>query len=203
MKRRISTALIAIVGAVVLAGVVGLSKPAAAAEPFIGQIQYFPYNFAPRGWAWCNGQLLPIANNTALFALIGAIYGGDGRTTVGLPDMRGRMPIHDGNSTGPGLTRRRVGQRGGVEAVSLTTNQLPSHTHTLNATSNLGDQTSPAGGALARDGRDQTYRDEAPNTDMHPGSIAAAGGGQAHQNMPPYLGLNCNIALIGVFPSRN
>jgi microcystin-dependent protein len=201
MIRKLSHGLMGVVGATVLATSTSWSPLAAASEPFIGQIQYFPYNFAPRSWAFCNGQLLPISQNTALFALIGTFYGGDGRTTVGLPDMRGRAPIHPGQ--GPGLSRYAIGQKGGVETVTLTSNQVPSHSHTLFGTNNLGDQASPAGGALARDGRDQTYRNEAPDTDLVADSIATSGGGQPHNNMPPYLALNCNIALTGLFPSRN
>jgi microcystin-dependent protein len=201
MTSKRSNALIGVLGAAVLAAGIGWSKPAAAFDAFIGQIQYFPYNFAPRNWAFCNGQLLSIANNTALFALIGTAFGGDGRTTFGLPDMRGRAPIHA--KRGPGLADYRWGQKSGVETVTLTTQQVPTHGHTLWGTNNLGNQSSPANGALARDGRDQTYRNEAPNADLIAGSIAAAGGGQAHENMPPYLGLNCNIALVGTFPSRN
>ncbi len=201
MRVNLSNPLLAVVAAAVLVGGATWSKPVAASEALIGQIQYFPYNFAPRSWAFCNGQLLPIAQNTALFSLVGTTFGGDGRTTFGLPDMRGRMPIHPG--TGPGLTTRRWGEKGGTETVTLNTSQMPSHTHTLRGTNNLGDQSSPAGNTLARDGRDQTYLNEAPNTDMQSASIVAAGGGGAHENMPPYLALNCNIALVGVFPSRN
>jgi microcystin-dependent protein len=201
MKRRFSAALIAVAGTVAVAGVVGPSRPAAAANPFLGQIQYFPYTFAPRSWAFCNGQLLAVANYTALFSLFGTIYGGDGRTTFALPDMRGRGPIHPG--TGPGLSRRTVGQEGGAQQVALTVGELPSHKHALNATSNSGNQTTPTGALLARDGRDETYRNEAPNTDMHAGSIPAAGSGQAHQNMPPYLAVNCNVALVGTYPPRS
>ena len=136
-----------------------------------------------------------------MFSLLGTIYGGNGRTDFALPDMRGRAPLHPGR--GPGLSSYVVGQRGGAETVTLTTNEIPSHNHSLLGTNNLGDQSSPTSGSLARDGRDQTYRNEPPNTDMHAGSIASSGGGQAHNNMPPYLALNCNIALLGIFPSRN
>ena len=201
MIRTLSHALMNIGGAALLVTSIGWHTPAVASDPFVGQIQYFPYNFAPRGWTFCNGQLLSIASNTAVFALLGTTYGGDGRTTLGIPDMRGRAPIHPGS--GPGLSTYRWGEKGGAENVTLTINEFPSHTHNLVGTNSLGDQTSPAGGALARDGRDQTYRNEAPDTDMHADSVASAGGGQAHNNMPPYLALNCNIALTGVFPSRN
>ena len=201
MIRTLSHPLMSIGGAALLVTSIGWHTPAVASDPFVGQIQYFPYNFAPRGWTFCNGQLLSIASNTAVFALLGTTYGGDGRTTLGIPDMRGRAPIHPGS--GPGLSTYRWGEKGGAENVTLTINEFPSHTHNLVGTNSLGDQTSPAGGALARDGRDQTYRNEVPDTDMHADSVASAGGGQAHNNMPPYLALNCNIALTGVFPSRN
>ena len=201
MIRTLSRLLMNITGAALLISSIGWHSPASASEPFIGQIQYFPYNFPPRNWAFCNGQLLSIASNTALFSLLGTTYGGDGRTTLGIPDMRGRAPIHPGR--GPGLSDYRGGQKGGVETVTLTSNHMPTHSHNLLGTNNIGNQTSPAGGTLARDARDQTYRNEAPNTDMHAGSITSAGGGQAHNNMPPYLALNCNIALVGSFPSRN
>ena len=199
MILKLSRALIGIAGAALLA-VSASWCPAAAQTPFVAQIQYFPYNFAPRDWAFCNGQLLQISTNTALFSLIGTTFGGDGRTTMGLPDMRGRAPLHPG--TGPGLPAYRAGQMGGVEQVTLNVSQMPSHGHSLNATNSVGDQKSPAGNTLARDGRDQTYRDEAPNVTLVPGSIVAAGGGGAHENMPPYLALNCNIALNGLYPSR-
>ncbi len=199
MILKLSRALIGIAGAALLA-VSASWSPAAAQTPFTGQIQFFPYNFAPRDWSFCNGQLLPIANNTALFSLLGTTFGGDGRTTMGLPDMRGRAPLHPG--TGPGLPAYRAGQMGGVEQVTLTVSEMPPHNHGLNGTNTVGDQKSPAGNTLARDGRDQTYRNEAPNVTLIPGSIVAAGGGQAHENMQPYLALNCNIALNGLYPSR-
>jgi microcystin-dependent protein len=190
-----------VVGASVVAGGLTWSRPAVAADPFLGQIQYFAFNFAPRTWSFCNGQILPIAQNTALFSLFGTIYGGDGRTSFALPDMRGRSPVHWGH--GAGLSTRRIGERNGAEEVVLGVSELPSHTHALMATSNRGDQTDPTGAVLSRDGRDETYRAEAPNTNMHADSILAAGAGQAHENMAPYLAVNCNVALQGTYPSRN
>ena len=201
MIRTLSHPLMSFGGVVLLVTSIGWHTPAVASEPFIGQIQYFPYNFAPRSWTFCNGQLLPVSSNTALFSLLGTTYGGDGRTTLGIPDMRGRAPIHPGS--GPGLSTYRSGEKGGVENVALTVNEFPTHTHNLAGTNNIGNQSSPAGGALSRDGRDQTYRNEAPNTDMHADSVVSAGSGLAHNNMPPYLALNCNIALNGVYPQRN
>ena len=179
----------------------GASRPAAAQVPFIGQIQYFPYNFAPRSWTFCNGQLLPISQNTALFSLLGTTFGGDGRVTFALPDMRGRIPIHPG--LGPGLTDRRWGERSGSETVTLQISQIPNHLHGLNASSELGATASPAGALLARDRRDETYVNSAPTVNMHADHIASSGGGQSHDNMPPWLALNCNIAVQGLFPPRN
>lgn len=177
------------------------SQQALASEPFLGTIKYFGFNFAPRGWTTCDGQLLSVSQNDALFSLLGTMYGGDGRTTFGLPDMRGRMPVHTGQ--GPGLSNHPMGQKSGAESVSLTTNQLPSHSHSLMATDSAGNQISPTAHTLAKDGNDSTYRNEAPNVTMHASSITnSTGGSQAHQNMSPYLVVNCNISLVGVYPSR-
>lgn len=190
--------LAALSGIALISGLV--CSPHLRATPFIGQIQYFPYTFPPRDWTFCNGQLLQLDAQTALFALIGTTYGGNGRTNFAVPDMRGRAPLHPGQ--GPGLSPYRWGQVGGSEAVTLTTASLPAHSHALGASNSSGDQTSPAGAVPARDGRDLTYSDQAPDTDMHPASITDSGGGQPHNNMPPYLALNCNIALNGIFPQR-
>ncbi len=186
-------------------------------EPFIGQIQPFGFNFAPRGWALCDGQLLPISQNSALFSLLGTIYGGDGRTTVGLPDLRGRVPMHMGS--GPGLTSRRIGDKSGYEAVTLTTAQMPAHDHTgtadlhgkVRCNSAAGNVDSPAGNCLAKIDRTNQYSDAGPNGDMADGTVSAcgnlttatAGGSQAHSNMQPYLAINYCIALVGLFPSRS
>ena len=177
-------------------------------EPFIGQIQAFGFNFAPRGWAFCNGQLLPINQNTALFALLGTTYGGDGRTTFGLPELRGRAALHSG--TGPGLSSRSLGQKGGAETTTLTVNEMPSHNHgsddpSLRATANPANTNDPAGNALAMA---PAYNDSnPPATDMDADSVdhpmGGTGGDQAHDNMQPYMVLNYCIALTGSFPSRN
>jgi microcystin-dependent protein len=175
-------------------------------DPFIAEIKIFAGNFAPRGWALCNGQLLPIAQNTALFSLVGTTYGGDGRTTFGLPNLQGRLPVHPG--TGPGLTNRRLGESGGSEDVTLSTANLPNHSHTvaldLKASSGAANTSDPRGNALAAA---SIYKSGTPGVDMDPRSIADAtsnsGGGQAHENMPPYLTLNFIIALTGLFPSRS
>lgn len=201
MTRTFSNMLVTLVTMQLFMSVVTWNKPAAAAEPFLGQIEYYGFNFAPRGWAKCDGQLLPINQNQSLYSLLGTTFGGDGRTSFALPDMRGRMPIHDGGSAGTNLTRRVLGTKGGQETVVLAGNNIPSHTHTLRGTTNAGNQVLPESNALADDNPDQTYRNEAPNTTMHAGSIGAVS--QAHENMPPFLVVNCNIALRGLFPSRN
>jgi len=203
MNNTLSKFLIVAVAVTVLGAGVSVSRPAQAAEPFIGQIQYFPYSFAPRSWTDCNGQLLQIAQNTALFSLFGTIYGGDGRTTFGIPDMRGRGPLHQG--TGPGLTNRRIGQSGGSETVTLSLTQIPSHRHSLNAHNDRrGSNTpDPTGAVLANDRRDETYSSEVPDTVLHSDSITATGGGQAHDNMAPFLTVRCSVALQGTFPSRS
>jgi len=174
-------------------------------SPFIGQIQIFGFNFAPRGWAFCDGQLLSIASNTALFSLLGTTYGGDGRTTFGLPDLRGRVPIHPG--TGPGLSPVSWGQRGGAQTRQLSVSNMPAHTHTatLHATSTNGNQTGPTDHILAGDPREDQYSNATPNVTMSPSSItmAPAGASQVIDIRDPYLGVYFSIALVGVFPSRN
>jgi microcystin-dependent protein len=166
------------------------------AEPYLGSIILFAGNFAPRGWAFCNGQLLAISQNTALFSLLGTFYGGDGRTTFALPDLRGRAPIHAGQ--GPGLSSYDLGELGGVEAVTLISTQMPVHTHSQPATN--GEQTTnrPSSALPARGG---VYSNESDGSTLRP--VSSAGGGQPHQNMQPYLTLNYIIALAGIFPSRN
>jgi len=167
-------------------------------EPFIAEIRIWGLNFAPRGWAFCNGQLLPISQNTALFSLIGTTYGGDGRTTLALPNLQGRAPMHPGN--GPGLSSRRLGQKVGTATVTLSTAQMPSHSHgTVKAVGDAATTGTPGNDkALAVTGT-PIYGAARDREDLQ--SIAA-GGGQAHNNMQPYLGLNFTIALVGLFPSR-
>jgi len=170
-------------------------------EPFIAEIRIFGFNFAPRDWAFCNGQLLPIAQNTALFALVGTTYGGDGRTTFALPNLQARAPMHVGN--GPGLTSRRVGERGGEETVTLTTAQLPGHGHKLQCNSGDANSQSAAGTFLAKElGPAQMYA-ASDGANMAADAVGVSGEGQAHANMQPYLALSFCIALIGLFPSRN
>lgn len=177
-------------------------------DPFIGQIVMFGGNFAPRGWAFCNGQLLAIAQNSALFSILGTIYGGDGRTTFGLPELRGRAAVHAGGSSGPGLTNRPLGSRGGSQTNTLTTNNMPSHNHVATqrgelALANSGDPTNK----LAAISTSQVYTSNtaASEVNLAPESIVVSntGGGQAVNNMQPYTAVNYIIALVGVFPSRN
>lgn len=170
------------------------------ATPFIGQIRMFAGNFAPFGHAFCSGQLQSIAQNTALFALIGTTYGGDGQTTFALPDLQGRMPVHQGQ--GPGLTPRVIGQTGGTETVTLLSSQMPAHTHPMNANSGAGDSSVPTGNFFAASASN-IYSNSAPNAVMNASSTNAAGGNQPHENMSPFLAINFIIALEGIFPSRN
>jgi microcystin-dependent protein len=168
---------------------------------YIGEIRLFPYNFAPQGWAFCNGQLMSISQNTALFSLLGTNYGGDGRTTFGLPDLRGRVPISSGN--GPGLSPYTLGELIGVENVTLSAGQMPAHAHTVKANGAKATSKSPAGTVPGHTKAD--VYDAAPDetTTMNAGMIVPAGGNQPHSNIQPLLVLNFCIALQGIFPSRN
>jgi microcystin-dependent protein len=180
-------------------------------EPFIGQIMMFGSNFAPRGWAFCNGQLLAISSNTALFSLLGTQYGGDGRTTFGLPDLRGRCAVGMGN--GPGLTPRQIGEVIGQEAVTLTPNEMPAHTHQLLANNTDGNTNDPANNTLAKESVTiersapafpvNGYSSNAANVSMSTSSIGSSGGNAPHNNMQPSLAMNYVIALEGIFPSRS
>ena len=171
-------------------------------EPFIAEVRIFAGNFAPRGWAFCNGQLLPISQNTALFSLIGTTYGGDGRTTVGLPNLQGRAPMHPGR--GPGLTQRRLGETGGAAQVTLTEQQMPQHTHQLRAVSEDGEENAPAGNyTAATEPNRRIYRTNLDGlTPMANEALQGAGDGQPHDNRQPSLVLNFIIALVGIYPSR-
>ena len=169
-------------------------------EPFIAEIRIFAGNFAPRGWAFCNGQLLPIAQNTSLFSLIGTTYGGDGRTTTALPNLKGRIPMHPGR--GPGLTSRRLGQRGGVEMVSLTEAQMPNHTHTAHGDQSPANQRNPENHIPAAGGGRGTVLYADPNNLQSFRKLSSTGGSQSHNNMQPFLVMNFIIALVGLYPSR-
>jgi microcystin-dependent protein len=167
------------------------------ADPFVAEIRIFPFNFAPRGWAWCNGQLLPLSQNTALFSLLGPTYGGDGKSNFALPDLQGRAPMQPGQ--GPGLSLHDLGETGGSETVTLLESEIPSHSHGVRATDERGDGTSPVGNYLAT-GTNMYL--SAVNTQMAPETLAPAGGDQPHNNLQPYLTFYFCIALQGVFPPR-
>lgn len=164
-------------------------------EPFLGEIKLMSFGFAPRGWAMCNGQVLPINQNQALFALLGTTYGGDGRTNFALPNLQARVPMHTGN----GLV---LGEVAGEVSHTLTISELPAHLHVVNGSPNTATVVSPTGNYLATSpGND--YVAPPPNTALMPATLSNAGGGQPHDNMAPYLVLNFCIALQGVFPSQN
>ncbi|MEZ4771045.1 MAG: tail fiber protein [Caldilineales bacterium] len=169
-------------------------------EPFVGEIRMFAGNFAPQGWAFCDGQLLAISENDALFSLLGTTYGGDGRTTFGLPDLRGRVPIHAGQ--GPGLSPRQLGSRGGQEMVTLTVNQLASHSHQATGSGDSGADANPASNFLASSTVVAPYVQETPDTAFAANAVSAAGGSQSHMNLMPALCVNFIIALFGIYPSR-
>jgi microcystin-dependent protein len=171
-------------------------------SPFIGQIMLVPYNFPPRGWAFCQGQILPIAQNTALFALLGTTYGGNGQTTFALPDLRGRVPISSGQ--GPGLSNYSLGQLAGTENTTLTVNQMPAHNHTIGASGEDGNSANPANRRLAAatgSPPPSIYSNAAADTNLQP--TGNTGGSQPFSILQPYLTLNYCIALQGIFPSRN
>lgn len=172
-------------------------------EPFIAEIRLFPYNFAPRGWAFCNGNLLPISQNTALFSLVGTTYGGDGRTTLGLPDLRNRTAMHAGR--GPGLSPRLLGQKGGTATVTLTQQTMASHSHPLNASEEDADNDDPGGHATATTVGVRLYNADSNATVAMSAQATQGdiGGGGAHNNLMPYQGLNYCIALVGSYPSRS
>ena len=170
-------------------------------NPFIGEITIFAGNFAPRNWAFCNGQLLNIAQNSALFAILGTTYGGDGRTTFGLPDLAGRAAMHAGS--GPGLTSRRLGVKGGVTNVTLTAAQIPAHSHSVTVSNAAADSGNPVGRFPANTGSVNRYAVSTDIDDMAELLAVGATSVLPHENRQPYLGLNYIIALVGTFPSRN
>ena len=172
------------------------------ADPFVAEIRIFPFNFAPKGWAFCNGQLLPLSQNTALFSLLGTTYGGDGKSNFALPNMQGSAPMHPGQ--GPGLSLHDLGETGGSQTVTLLQSEMPAHPHTLMASSTTGTLSLPTANSLARTSGALPYLPPAgaPLVAMSQAALGLAGGNQPHNNMQPYLTFNFNIALQGVFPPR-
>lgn len=169
-------------------------------QPYVGEIRMFAGNFAPAGWMFCEGQLLPISENETLFQLIGTTYGGDGQSTFALPDLRSRVPIHQG--TGPGGSTRIMGEMGGVEQVTLTTQQIPAHSHPLRASTAVANNSNPAGSVPGESPSVTLYLEETPSVLINASAIAAAGGSQPHNNVQPYQCINYVISLFGIFPSQ-
>jgi microcystin-dependent protein len=172
-------------------------------DPFIGEIRIFAGNFAPKNWALCNGQLMPISQNTALFSLLGVTYGGDGKTNFALPNLMGRAPMQQG--TGPGLTPRTLGEASGSPTVTLITSEMPMHNHApqcYDGGTVVGTTQGNVWGGTTGRGASVAFTDGAPNQQMNPNILGVAGGSMPHNNMQPYLGLNFIIALYGVFPPR-
>jgi microcystin-dependent protein len=172
------------------------------ADPFVAEIRIFPFDFAPKGWAFCDGQLLPLSQNTALFSLLGTTYGGDGRSTFALPNLQGRASMHPGQ--GPGLSPHGLGETGGSETVLLSESAVPAHSHTMMAQSNPAGTKTPTGNAVARPARGTPYAPASANVvAMSSQALAPAGGQTPHNNMMPYLTVRFCIALQGVFPPRS
>jgi microcystin-dependent protein len=168
------------------------------AEPYIGEIRMFGGTFAPVGWAFCDGSILQISENEALFQLIGTTYGGDGQQTFGLPDLRGRIPVHQGAQGGPTFV---LGQSGGVETVTLTGNQIPAHTHAFIGTTNQAGQTNPPTNLVGQNPGNSIYIEDTATVSLDPNSLLPAGGSQPHVNVQPFLCVAYIIALNGIFPS--
>ena len=164
------------------------------AQPYVGEIRIFAGNFAPAGWMFCEGQLLPISENETLFQLIGTTYGGDGQETFALPDLRGRLPVHQGNGF-------ILAESGGAEEITLTANQIPAHSHPLLAANTLGNDPNPQSNLLAESSIVSMYQSGAANAAMAPASVSSVGGSQPHTNFQPYLCVNFIISLFGIFPS--
>lgn len=171
-------------------------------EPFLAEIRIFAGTFAPRNWAFCDGQIIPISQNTALFSLIGTTYGGDGRSTTALPNLQGRAPMHPGR--GPGLTSRQLGQRGGTEVVTLAEGQMPGHNHLFQSDRGRANSTSPLDKTVVRASSFLPYQQEVTNNlvDMADAALPNTGGSQPHNNMQPFLAINFIIALQGLYPDR-
>jgi len=201
MKTLFSAALLALGLAPLMS-----AAPAKAQEQFVGQVTYFAGNFAPQGWAFCNGQLLSVSQNDALFSILGTTYGGDGRTTFGLPDMRGRILMHAGS--GPGLTPRRIGEKGGSESITLNLTNLGTHTHTANlkASSGAADGTSASDALFGQSVVDMYLQNASSlNATLAASSLVSTptGGNLAHENRMPFNNVHCIIALYGIYPSRS
>jgi microcystin-dependent protein len=169
------------------------------ADPFVAEIRIFPFNFAPKGWAWCDGQLMPLSQNTALFSLLGTTYGGNGQSNFALPDLQGRTPV--GFEQGPGLSMRDLGEMGGSETVTLLESEMPSHTHIMRASTDQGQYQLPGGGTLAASSERPAYHNT-PDTYLAPETLAPGGGDQPHNNTMSFLTFYFCIALQGVFPPR-
>jgi microcystin-dependent protein len=170
------------------------------ADPFVAEIRIFPFNFAPKGWAWCDGQLLPLSQNTALFSLLGTTYGGDGKSTFALPDLQGRAAMHPGQ--GPGLSLHDLGETGGSETVTLLESEIPAHSHTYSPSVRPADSLNPGGLASGTGNNMYAAAAGASFTNASPQALATAGGSLPHNNMQPFLTLFFCIALQGVFPPR-
>ena len=169
-------------------------------DPFVAEIRIFPFNFAPKGWAWCDGQLLPLSQNTALFSLLGTTYGGNGKSNFALPDLQGRAPMHPGQ--GPGLSLHDLGETGGSETVSLLESEIPAHSHAIIASQSDANDQRPVNELYAAGVGIGQYAAPGALTQLSPNALAPAGGDQPHNNMQPYLTFYFCIALQGVFPPR-
>jgi microcystin-dependent protein len=176
----------------------GMQQAQAQVNPYLGEVRWVGYNFCPRGWTAAEGQLLSISSNTALFSLFGTYYGGDGRTTFGLPDLRGRTAVGDGS--GPGLSPKTEGQRGGSETETLNITQIPSHNHTISGVSEGASSSTPTGNYLAKSGN---YRASGTTATLHSSTVGNTGGTQSHNNMSPYLVSKACVAVVGTYPSRS
>jgi microcystin-dependent protein len=168
-------------------------------DPYIGEIRMFGGSFAPAGWAMCQGQLMPISQNDALFTLIGTTYGGDGQSTFGIPNLSGRATVHNGTGSGQSYS---MGEAAGVESVTLTTNQIPTHNHSLTASQDLSNTTSPNNAVLAQTTQILMYTEDSVSKSMPPSTLSSAGGNQPHENMQPYLVVTFIISLFGIFPHQ-